>query len=144
MGKTVTEALEDFNAVYENVKNLEKVRKSFRTRARSFPTLLTQMGLVPSLSFLAAKAGKNNIEQILEDPKTVENSDKFGYAFYFTIVMKRIGKIIGNDVLKSFVSKPIETMMEINRYSIYLEKKLIPYLLEIKMLAEALIEGDEE
>ena len=144
-------ALRDFEIIYKLYRdeNMVDLGKSFRSRAREFPSFLYEVGLISGLSFIYAKtddASKkvykiflNHLEGRTENLKEL-NSREGGYAAYLYLLLLETGRLVPDKELN--LKEPlscIKTLEELNRPLIPL---LMPYLLEIKRLAEATLPSE--
>jgi len=129
----------------EKAKDVEKYGSSLRTRARSFLELLESSGFLPTFTFFYAKATEDvyrKVCQLLEEgkiePVEVEE-EKFGYAVFLhgiSLFLEQLGLIADHKCPR----KTIEELKEGNRITLA-RNLLLPYVLELKKLSEALFKG---
>lgn len=132
----------------ENRKNAKEYGSSFRTRARGFPELMESSGLLPTFSFFYAKATEDTYRKICQliDEGKIEpievKGEEFGYAVFLhgTLTFLQTLKLITNHKCPL---KSIEEMNEVTRIALA-RNLLLPYVLELKKLSEALFEGERE
>jgi CRISPR type III-B/RAMP module-associated protein Cmr5 len=135
----------------EKGKDAEKYGSSFRARARSFPELTESSGLLPALSFFYAKATQETYKkicQLLDDDGKMEpvevKDEEFGYAVFLhgtLVFLQELGLITDHnhkDPVKS-----IGELKEVSRLALA-RNFLLPYVLELKKLSEALFKGEGE
>ncbi|MCR6692063.1 MAG: type III-B CRISPR module-associated protein Cmr5 [archaeon YNP-LCB-003-016] len=151
-------AVNDFKLVYKLfqgiLKSLDKDKeefgKSFRARSRECPSLLYEVGVIPTISFIYAKtrdAEKQTYTAFVNFAKqtqvTLENLKKLnstegGYAAYLYLILleiKRLAPKINIDPNSPLSCIEALTSSEL---LIIFPSLLMPYLLEIKRLAEAI------
>ena len=140
----VESAIRNFRRVYERIANLEEAQKSLRTRARGFPSLMMQMGLPASLTFLAAKAEEGYVKAAIDllQGESVEDDEKLGYALYLLLVLWRIESFTGAKLTARLPEGMGEVIEEVGEKSRFLERMLVPYLLQVKYLSEAMLKGE--
>ena len=149
-------ALRDFEIIYKLYdEGMRDLGKSFRSRAREVPSFLYEVGLISGLSFIYAKTDDANkgiyriflnyLERKTEDLKKSEdlkelNSREGGYAAYLYLLLLEASRLVPDRELnpKDPLSC-IKTLEELDRPLIPL---LMPYLLEIKRLAEATLPSE--
>ena len=119
------EILKPDNVSKTKDKNI--ILQRFRTLARSFPTYIDEWGLIPALTYLCAHAGKN--------PTTPE---ELGTYHYFLVVVNGLKEYCGLELLS--IMPPENLYKMVLTYVDYrMERKLLPYLIAVKRIAEALI-----
>jgi len=146
-------------AAIDNVKKVsvlagenKTLSGKFRARARDLPSLVTEIGLVPALSFCYGKAGKDTYEKMEESFSKnikIDGNEEESYALYLLLVLDYIRKLGlinqtegATDVVDALNQlSGGERLSESALPKVELASKLIrPYLLEIKRLSEALFE----
>jgi CRISPR type III-B/RAMP module-associated protein Cmr5 len=150
-------AVNDFKLVYKLFQDIvnslgkdkEEFGKSFRARSRESPSLLYEIGVIPTISFIYSKTKDSEkqtyvtfIDFVTKDQAASENLKKLnstegGYAAYLYLILSEISRLIPkiNIDPKSPLSC-IEVLTGSELLTI-LPSLLMPYLLEIKRLAEA-------
>jgi len=154
-------AVNDFKLVYKLLQEIEKISdkkdfgESFRTRSREVPSFLYEVGVISALSFMYAKtedADKHtykifinfarNIQIAKEDLEKL-NSTAGGYAAYLYLVLLEMKRLMpGKNLDPSSPISCIDTLAGSEILAI-LPSLLMPYLLEIKRLAEAVFPSKE-
>jgi len=137
--------------VKEVGKDAEKYGSSFRTRARSFPELMESSGFLPAFTFFYAKATEDTYRKLCElvDDGKIEvtkvkevKDEEFGYAVYLhglSAFLQEL-KLILDHKCPVYIIKELK---EANRL-VLARNLLLPYLLEVKKLSEALFKGGRE
>jgi len=135
----INKAIEYFSRLHEKLEGAE-LGRAFRSRTRSLPSMIESIGLVPTLSFCYGKAESNTYDTILKswysESKIKAEKEKGGYALYLllTLLYLRDLELIEDSMLK----KPIEAFKKLSEEPLAIASKLLmPYLIEIKRLAEA-------
>lgn len=139
-------AVNTLNEILTKMSN-SKALKSFRARARNIPSMMMTTGLPQTLAFLASKADSNYYEYLATGTeKPNKGGEEAGYAAYLYAVMKFLNEVVG---AVSSMPKSIREVMEIIRkideepdLSLTIHSLLMEYLLELKKVAEALIEEE--
>jgi CRISPR type III-B/RAMP module-associated protein Cmr5 len=154
-------AINDFRLVYRLFQEIAKVSdrkdfgKSFRARAREMPSLLYEVGVIPALSFMYAKTNDadkqvyrifvdfvRNIQITPEDSKKL-NSTEGGYAAYLYLTLLEIKRLMPEKNMDpSTPISCIDALIGFGRVPVILPSLLMPYLLEIKRLAEAVFPSE--
>jgi len=155
-------AVNDFKLVYKlfqeisklSDKSEEKFGKSFRARARESPPLLYEVGVLPVISFIYAKTRDadeqtytifiNFTKQVQMTPENLKklNSTEGGYAAYLYLILSEIKRLVPKeDIDPSSPLSCIEALIGSGILTI-LPSLLMPYLLEIKRLAEAVFPSE--
>lgn len=139
-------AINDFIVIQNYIGDRKDTAKSFRARCREVPSLIDSIGLVPTLSFCYAKAGKKEytrvVNEINKTQKRGGSGDKGsveeGYAIYLYFILKTIRSLgfIG-DVE---VNNPIEALKKILDNERIVASIIRPYMIQLKRLAEAIFE----
>ena len=145
--KLIKSVLEDFEEI-KNIINIDKDYGSgFRTRARTIPSLIMDIGLIPSITFLYSKIEEKNYKiliNFLEKREDVSNlkkisSEKISYGLYLYLLLKHLKR-------KGLISDEKDVPKSINALSQKVEFStniILPYLIEVKKLATALYEEKE-
>lgn len=143
------DSIKRIRSAIDKMGGREEFGSAFRGRSRELPELIESIGLLPSLTFSYAKAGKivyegvcNLIDTGSINEKALEELDKtkFGYSSYLHEVLYYIEKRMAKDVNHK---DPITSFEKIYGKSQIIKQLLMPYLLEVKKLAEALFKPDE-
>ena len=137
----INKAIEYFSKLHEKLKDKE-LGKAFRSRARSLPSMIESIGLVPTLSFCYGKAEADLYRSIRSswlsegEIKAEKKEEKGGYALYLllTLLYLRDLELIDERMLE----EPIEAFKKLSEEALPIASKLLmPYLVEVKRLAEA-------
>ncbi|MCS6785259.1 MAG: type III-B CRISPR module-associated protein Cmr5 [Candidatus Caldarchaeum sp.] len=143
--ETVKRALDSLTEVENFNQKNNKIGKAYRTRARSIPSSVYENGLLSTLSFLYAKATKEIYEKILQgDPSKLadDSHEKVAYALYLKHLLKHL---CNSDDRKKYVENPREFMKFLaeNPHELMVVQSLLkPFLIELKHLAEAVLEAE--
>lgn len=75
----------------------EEIKRSIRTRSRELPAMMLDLGLIPTLSYILAKSGLDNLikaVELIKNSKQVEEIDKedFSYAIYAYTILEYLHK----------------------------------------------------
>jgi len=138
----------------ERGRDAEKYGSSFRTRARSFPELMESSGLLPTCTYFYAEATEEGYRKICEllDRERIDASDvevisgikeeMFGYAAFLHGVLNFLEVM---NIIRDH-RDPVNAIKELNETSrLALARSLIlPYLMEVKKLSEALFKSERE
>ena len=155
-------AVNDFKLVYKLFQEIsklpdkgeEKFGKSFRARARENPPLLYEVGVLPIISFMYAKTRDadeqiyttfiNFTKQVQITPENLKklNSVEGGYAAYLYLILSEIKRLISKKEINP--ESPLSCIEALTGSGILaiLPSLLMPYLLEIKRLAEAVLPSE--
>jgi CRISPR type III-B/RAMP module-associated protein Cmr5 len=144
-------ALRDFELIYKLYLdgNIVYFGKSFRSRARETPSFLYEVGLISGLSFIYAKtddATKRTYAILLNclkgDTKDLKKLDskEGGYAAYLHLLLLEISRLVPDKNLD--LRDPLSCIKALEGLDRPLVPLLIPYLLEIKRLAEATLPSE--
>ncbi len=139
-------AVNTLNEILTKMSN-SKALKSFRTRARNIPSMMMTTGLPQTLAFLASKADSSYYEYLaIGTKKPNKGEEEAGYAAYLYAIMKFLNEGVG---AVSSMPRSIREVMEIIRkiderpdLGMTIHSLLMEYLLELKKVAEALIEEE--
>ena len=120
----------------EEVKSRCRSIDAFVRRAKDFPSLVAQEGLVPAMTFYYSKAEGRALG--LEAVKDCEEftSEGRGYSVYlgFLIeVLKRYGNLK--------CERPLDCILEVRGNEVALTRLIMPVLVEMKKVAE-IVEGE--
>jgi len=148
-------AVNDFTEIvyklYRGMRNGVEFGKSFRSRSRETPLFLYETGLIAALSFIYAKtedADKKTYKLISdyiakrETARKLEilNSTEGGYAAYLYLLLLEVSRLIpGKGIDPGNPLSCINALIGSERLLAILPSLLMPYLLEVKRLAEALL-----
>lgn len=149
------------NCIYEVIKidaKKDKFGQSYRTRARSMPSTIYEIGLLSALSYLYAKATKDVFQnatkiynsvtgEINEQTLSKQDDEKLAYAIY----LKHLTEYIKDELKLEDNLKPqdeplqlIKVLAETQERLSIAESLLKPFLIELKHLAEATLKAEEE
>ncbi|MGC9020967.1 MAG: type III-B CRISPR module-associated protein Cmr5 [Candidatus Methanodesulfokora sp.] len=156
MGKSEERAVKDFTDIvyelYRKIGEENNFGKSFRSRAREIPSFLYEVGFLPALSFIYSKAEAQKYNLIVRfarerDLPATElkgvNSVEGGYAAYLYLLLLETSRILSN--MRLDPSNPLSCINSLSGHGnllIVLPQLLMPYLLELKRLAEATLPGE--
>jgi len=136
----IRKAIEYFSKLHRKLESKEELGKAFRSRTRSLPSMIETIGLVPTLSFCYGKAEAKTYDNILgswlSESKIEADKEKGGYALYLllTLLYLKDLELIDGSMLKD----PIKGLQKLSEEQLPIASKLLmPYLVEIKRLAEA-------
>ncbi|MGQ9514586.1 MAG: type III-B CRISPR module-associated protein Cmr5 [Thermoproteota archaeon] len=130
-------AIEDFDKLVGLVDR--EVGNSFRARARSIPSMMEDVGLVPALSFCFASATKDLYDKVVkawEEGKKEEmrmEKEKGGYALYLFLTLSYL-KELG---FVADVRNPVDGLKKLVDVQALASKVLKTYCVQMKRLAEA-------
>lgn len=148
--RAVSEALAAMHKVSSLLKKLDERRfkefgASLRTRLVDLPSLITEFGLLPVLSFYFAKSGEiygmvfkafegEEVERLRGSEISKED---FGYALALKLVLDNLAQkgLIGDEEIKH----PHRALERLSGSPVVSLVKLRPFLMELKKLAEALL-----
>ncbi|MEM0050194.1 MAG: type III-B CRISPR module-associated protein Cmr5 [Candidatus Bathyarchaeia archaeon] len=138
-------AVEDMKVITSLIGENKRLGGKFRTRTRSLPSLINEVGIVPTLSFCYGKAGEKIYGQVENHFYKIEkieegNEEEVGYALYLFIALNYL-KELG---LIDQTERVIEALDQLFGKCEIASKLLRPYLLQVKRLAEALFEPERE
>lgn len=144
----ISAAIEDFNKLFIALNNNPKseIGRSFRARIREVISLILDVGLVPALSFFYAKCGKKIYDKITSENKETLNetdSTNKGYALSLYYILNRLYelKLLGSN---EAVKNPIKAFEELENKQRVAFNLLLPYLIQLKRLSEAIFEEEGE
>jgi len=129
-------------------KRKEEFGSAFRGRTREFPEFVESLGLLPSLTFAYAKAGKlayRGVCSLIDtgniDKEALNELDKtkFGYGSYLHEVLYYIERNVMKDIDHT---NPIASFEKMYGKTHIIKQLLMSYLLEVKKLAEALFKPE--
>jgi len=158
-------AIEVFLEIKKKLDELKRddVESKLRARAREIPGMITDIGLIPTLSFCLAKAGVHNLALVFrwmsDDSKRSYNQnvstikpEELSYALFVYTTLKYLGRIKGlqfniedlkrlsrKDKNEEFISKLYEylNILTQDNKAIIASKLLQQYLIQFKRLCEA-------
>ena len=131
----------------------------YRTRARTMASMVYEIGLLSTLSYLYTKATKDTYDRVVKatkpgtntiDPQLLKDEqqnypsiEEIAHAVYLNHILTYISSQLARDgqekdplgLLKTLAENPIELRVA--------EALLKPYLMELKHLAEAVLEEKE-
>jgi CRISPR type III-B/RAMP module-associated protein Cmr5 len=137
----------------------EKFGQSYRARARRMASMVYETGLLSTIGYLYAKATKDTYEKVAKanmsgagriDPQLLRNEqgklpgkEELAHAAYLNHVLVYISSKLGRDgqekdpigLIKTLAENPVELGVA--------ESLLRPFLIELKHLAEAVLEAEE-
>jgi len=155
-------AVNDFKLVYKLFQDIlrlpdkgrEEFGKSFRARSRECPSLLYEVGIISTISFMYAKTKDaekqtytvfiNFIKQAQATSENLKklNSTEGGYAAYLYLILSEIKRLVPKiNIDPSSPLSCIEVLTGSGLLAI-LPSLLMPYLLEVKRLAEAVFPSE--
>lgn len=141
-------------------EEIEETKKKIRSRSREIPPMILDVGLVPTLSFILAKATLENLRlvvniaeesgQVTSQLSAIPSSTELSYAFYAYIIFRFLEKYLGPKCpgtslkdsaadakrLERYVEEYLKRLSEDMNSQIAL-KLLKPYLGQFKRLCEA-------
>jgi CRISPR type III-B/RAMP module-associated protein Cmr5 len=125
-----------------------KYGQSFRSRTRSFPELMEGSGLLPTCTFFYAKATEEVYGKVCQliDGRKIEPVDikdeEFGYAAFLHGVL---GFLEALGLIRDH-KNPVEAIKDLNETGRLTLARglLLPYIIEVKKLSEALFQGERE
>lgn len=158
MGSSEERAVRDFVDIVNELYNGlgKEFGKSFRSRAREIPSFIYEVGFLSAVSFVYSKAETqryNLIIKYVEEKKRKSpdysiykdiNSTEGGYAAYLYLLLLETSRILPNMNLN--LSDPLSCIKALSGHGdllMVLPSLLMPYLLEIKRLAEAILPKEE-
>ena len=138
----------------ERGRDAERYGSSFRTRARSFPELMESSGLLPTCTYFYAEATEEVYREVCElldcegiNAPDVEELSKikeevFGYAVFLHGILKFLELV---NLIKDH-RHPVNAIKELNETNrLALARSFIlPYIIEVKKLSEALFKSERE
>jgi len=138
----------------ERGRDAERYGSSFRARARSFPELMESSGLLPTCTYFYAEATEEVYGKIcrLLDCGGVNASDAEGLseikeeAFGYAVFLHGILKFLELVNLIRDHRHPVNAIKELNETNrLALARSFIlPYIIEVKKLSEALFKSERE
>ncbi|MEM3714597.1 MAG: type III-B CRISPR module-associated protein Cmr5 [Nitrososphaeria archaeon] len=160
-------AINDINSVKDLDEDIAKlgvvgVGSSYRTRARMTASLVYDTGLLSTISYLYAKATKDDkklydrfveantagkgrikVEHLKNEQEKLPSKEELAHAAYLYHVLAFISSELGRDgqekdpigFLKTLAENPVELGVA--------ESLLRPFLIELKHLAEAVFEAEK-
>ena len=155
----IKEAINIFTKIVEIVeridaaKDREKVGSKIRTRAREIPSFLSEIGLIPTLSFCYSKteqeilklvheAWTKNQGQNLTNELRKKNEDKVAYSLYLIAMLEYLQRVFGEELVKD-VCNPHVVLKRLCEKSLFGKKILERFLIEFKKLCEAYWKAEE-
>lgn len=145
--ETVRRAVECVKEVEGFNQHIPGVGKAYRTRARSIPSVIYETGLLSTVSFLYAKATKDVYEKVLNgnpDRPNIGSKDEVAYALYLKHLLEYLCSSLGR---KEYVKQPRELLKHLAESTQELrvaQSLLKPFLVELKHVAEAALEAEEQ
>jgi len=138
----------------ERGRDAERYGSSFRTRARSFPELMESSGLLPTCTYFYAEATEEVYREVCKlldcegiNAPDVEELSKikeevFGYAVFLHGILKFLELV---NLIKDH-RHPVNAIKELNETNrLALARSFIlPYIIEVKKLSEALFKSERE
>ncbi|MEM2856542.1 MAG: type III-B CRISPR module-associated protein Cmr5 [Candidatus Nitrosocaldaceae archaeon] len=147
---TITIAIKCIEEVRKFDEKIDKFGKSYRSRARRIPSLIYEIGLVSTICYLYAKATSNVYEKILNSQNqgtciinVQASNEELAHALYLKHLLSYISGKIGRGGEEKYPIKFVNTLAENPNDIIVAESLLKPFLIELKHLAEAILEVEE-
>jgi CRISPR type III-B/RAMP module-associated protein Cmr5 len=143
--RAVRDALEDFRKIRQVAGDNVEFRRNFRARVRDAPSALS-IHFLPTLTYYYSQAGGKYEEicDVIEKESEREftcGALEFGYGALLYLILKHLH-------LSSDPRGPIKCFEEIVKSPplrlVLMKRRLLPYLLELKKLAEAEFEAGGE
>ncbi|MBO3810274.1 MAG: type III-B CRISPR module-associated protein Cmr5 [Candidatus Brockarchaeota archaeon] len=125
----------------------EEYGSSIRTRARTFPELMESSGIIAAYTYMYAKATDEAYKKVCslidQGKPTLDPSigkEEFGYA----MLLHGILQFLENIGIVRDHRKPGEAIKELwsLEKTILASRLLLPYLMEVKKLSEAIFKGE--
>lgn len=157
--ETIAIATSCLEAVRDLDGKIEKFGQSYRARARRMASMVYETGLLSTIAYLYAKATKDTYEKVVKanmpgtgrmDPQVLRNeqgklprNEELAHAAYLNHILAYISSKLGRDgqekdpigLVKTLAENPVELGVA--------ESLLRPFLIELKHLAEAVLEAEE-
>ncbi len=143
------EAVKIFGEIFEKIEDDAEIQKKFRARARNFPSFMNQVGIAAGIAYLAAKAEKAGYKAALEFLEKGEvqgniGSEKISYGLYLYALLRYLGPLVGiGDLVERAKGSLLEAVKTVKGKS-YLHDLILPFIVNLKLLAEANLEKEEE
>lgn len=157
--ETITIAINCIEAVRDLDGKIEKFGQSYRARARRMASMVYETGLLSTIGYLYAKATKDTYEKVVKarmsgigriNPEFLRNEqgklpskEELSHAVYLNHVLTYISSKLGRDGQEknpiALVGMLAENPVELG----VAENLLRPFLIELKHLAEAVLEAEE-
>ncbi|BFI76512.1 type III-B CRISPR module-associated protein Cmr5 [Sulfurisphaera ohwakuensis] len=144
-------ALKAFEKVINSLPN-EETKKKFRSRARDMVEEIYTSGFIPTFFYIVSKAGledNNKMDKLimlLSSPTSVDlgRGDEASYMAYLFIILYYLSErgIVDTKVLiDKLRCNRLEVINMLYELSPIISARIKRYLLAVKRLAEAMIEG---
>jgi len=146
--RAVRDALEDFRKIKQVARDNVEFRRNFRARVRDAPSSLS-IHFLPVLTYYYSQAG-GKYEEIcdavekgspIERGRNEKEEKEFAYGAILYLILKHLH-------LSSSPMEPLKCFKEIVESPplrlVLMKRRLLPYLLELKKLAEAEFEAGGE
>ena len=145
-------ALEEFEKIDQYIRkiygeNSEKIKKcssAFRSRARSTPSQIIDLGLPSVILFLYSKCGEDVFDALKEEKANGEALNKpleAAYGLYLLVIKDILRdqlKLISNENPLKFSKELLSDKMKLSLAT----KSLLKVLIELKKIAEAVYEEE--
>ena len=155
----IKEAINIFTKVVEIVEHIdaakdrEKVGSKIRTRAREIPSFLSEIGLIPTLSFCYSKTDREILKLVHEAWTKNQgqnhagelrkmNEDKVAYSLYLIAMLEYLQRVFGEKLIED-VCNPHVVLGKLCEKSLFGKKMLEKFLTELKKLCEAYWKAEE-
>ncbi len=145
-------AIKHMKLVAEAAKAAKQAGEGVRRRARELPSLMLQAGLVPTLTFFMSKAEENEFMEwfsYLRNPQPTNRpssdlkGEGGGYSVLLAMIFDAMEKLAGVNVGSvSGFTDLLKILLGIGSgrgESLRISRILMPYLVEVKKLATALL-----
>ena len=143
------EAVKIFSEIFEKIKDKNEIQKGLRTRARTFPSFMNQVGIAAGIAYLAAKAEKAGYKAALELLKNGNvqaniGPEKVSFGLYLYALLRYLGPLVGMSDLAERAEGSLLEAVETVKGKSYLHDLILPFIVNLKLLAEANLEKEEE
>lgn len=139
----VQKAIEKYIPILKIVEGNETYQGALRSRLRSLPQMLLDMGIMRTITFFAAKAELPNVKKALEIYEGGDfgevKKEKAGYALALAMILKFL-----KEDMNMAVPEELNANEFLNFLRIQLQPKkreiglrLFPFVVELKKLGEA-------
>ncbi|AWR98121.1 type III-B CRISPR module-associated protein Cmr5 [Acidianus sulfidivorans JP7] len=143
----MSEIINLINLVVELAKKFENCGEDFKRRAEEFPTLMTQVGLAPALTFFLSKSDVEKVASLYNNISgQIDCKDTDGYSSYTAALIYLINKVENLCEIKEgdknlIINSIIDCVKKVSQREEtgMLPKKLIPYVVELKKVVNIII-----
>lgn len=143
----ITIAIEYIEDVRKLAIDKKQFDQSYRSRARRIPSLIYEIGLLSTICYLYAKATNNVYEKVLNANQITDLRDSSNEELAHALYLKHILSYIACNMDRYRQEKdPTKFIMELSKNPndiMVAESLLKPFLIELKHLAEAVLEVEE-